>query len=161
MTASTRSISTAAPAPSTMTPPRQKELRINIDPRSNRAYHLAAPEIAGHQQLHTSEESLQQPVVEQRQLRHPQLCPSVGTSTTTAYETMMHTCQQQLCINRDQRYGNQGNDITVSAIACINIDWRSEPNDDTAAPVITVYQQRPVPAVAVHQQPPAVLQPKQ
>ena len=161
MTAATSSISTATQAPSTTTQSRQNELRTATDTLSNRGYHPVASEKARNQQLHTVEESLQQPVVEQRQLRHPQLCPSVGTSTTTAYETMMHTCQQQLCINRDQRYGNQGNDITVSAIACINIDWRSEPNDDTAAPVMAVYQQRPAPAIAVHQKPPAVLQPKQ
>ena len=63
MTATTGSISTATPAPSTMTQPRQKELRTNIDTRSNRGCLPAASEIAGHQQLHTSEESLQQPVV--------------------------------------------------------------------------------------------------
>ena len=83
MTAATSSISTATQAPSTTTQSRQNELRTATDTLSNRGYHPVASEIARHQQLHTAEESLQQAVVQQRQLRHAQLCHSISVSTAT------------------------------------------------------------------------------
>ena len=83
MTAATSRISTATPPPSTTTQSRQKGLRTDIDTLNNSGYNRVASEITRHQQLHTAEESLQQPVVQQRQLRHSQPCHSVGVSTAT------------------------------------------------------------------------------
>ena len=143
-----------------MTQPRQKELHININVRNNRGYHPAASKKPGinsdvrrrshcNNQWYSNDNSGTRSYVSE--LLHQQ---------QPAHETIIWTCQRKPHINRDQRYGNHVCAITVSSIVCINIDWRSEPNDDTATPAIAVNQQQPVPAIAVHQWPPAVLQPK-